>query len=232
MKARKQLNVPTEPFTPMESTSTLQTSDFEINIQPLTSENKETKSTDSINPDVDERENHQMKGTVTHLSDRTTNIPPTYDASSASHSTTTIADPDPEFDQVEDNREIQIINLEAEANIPSIHKSCLQTLLAAAFANVIGHDDAIMQFDQLRHRTKEAKKDKRQLPGYKKLTEQHVKSFRNSCTEAQGGASAEHLEIRTRFFLIHMDAYQQQKRIHNMQTSSKEYSKESIEIML
>ena len=167
---------PTEPFTPMESTSTLQTSHFEISIQPLTSENKETKSTaDSINPDVDERENHQMKGTVTHLSDHTTNIPPTHDASSPSHSTTTIADPDPEFDRVEDNREIQIINLEAEANIPSIHKSCLQTSLAAAFANVIGHDDAIMQFDQLRHRLKEAKKDKRQLPGYKKLTEQHEK---------------------------------------------------------
>ena len=171
----------TEPSTPTESASPLHTSHFEINIQPLTSKNKETEFTaNSYNPDVDEREYHQMKGTVANLSDLTTNTeenPPTYDTSAASHSTTNIADPDPdpEFDRTDDNREIQIINLETEANIPSIHTSCLQTSLAAAIANVIGHDGEITQFDQLRHKLKEAKKHKRQLPGCKKLMEQHEK---------------------------------------------------------
>ena len=104
--------IATEPSTPTESASPLHTRHFEINIQPLTSKNKETEfSANSYNPDVDERENHQMKGTVTNLSDLTTNTeenPPTYNTSAASHSTTSIADPDPdpdpEFDRADDNR--------------------------------------------------------------------------------------------------------------------------------
>ena len=97
IKARKQLHVPTrfatEPSTPTESASPLHTRHFEINIQPLTSKNKETEFTaNSYNPDVDERENHQMKGTVTNLSDLTTNTeenPPTNDTTAVrSHNLT------------------------------------------------------------------------------------------------------------------------------------------------
>ena len=103
---------------------------------------------------MDERENHQMKSTVTDLITNPEENPPTYDSSQlVTAQLASIADPDPEID----NREIQIINLEIEASIPA---SSLQTSLAAAIANVIGHDGEIMQFDQLRHKLKEVKKHK------------------------------------------------------------------------
>ena len=94
IKARKQVNIRTRLLLNHLLPQTvpalqLHKSHFETSIQPLTSNNKETEFTANLyNPDVDERENHQMKGTVTDLTTNPEENPPTYDTSSASHSTT------------------------------------------------------------------------------------------------------------------------------------------------
>lgn len=155
------------PLYPMES---LQMSDFEDHILPLTSQAMEEQMiTNSIDPDVEDGENHQTTATTTYSSGLATNVALT---SSIICST---SDSGPDSNQIEDNHEIHITDLEAESNIKSTHSSCLQTSLASAIAKALGHDREITEFDKLRHQLKEAKKHKKQLPGYKQLTDQHEK---------------------------------------------------------
>ena len=116
------------------------------------------------------------------------------------------SDSGPDSDQIEDNREIHITDLEAESNIKSTHSSCLQTSLASAIAKALGHNREITEFDKLRHQLKEAKKHKKQLPGYKQLTDQHEKFLTLFGTRLLKHrsklASAEYSTIRTRLFLL------------------------------
>lgn len=157
-------------YAPSETLHLSFTYDFEDPILSLNSQAMEEQMiTNSIDPDVEDGENHQTTATTTYSSGLATNIALT---SSIICST---SDSGPDSDQTEDNREIHITDLEAESNIKSTHSSCLQTSLASAIAKAIGHDREITEFDKLRHQLKEAKKHKKQLPGYKQLTDQHEK---------------------------------------------------------
>ena len=178
----------------MDSTSNLHTSDLEVQLTSGASE-VETIPT-STDLAIEDKEKNQMIHDQTFSPDpapgtEVITMLPISNTNSVTLSTNTTnpgcQSPDPETlsiansstadptcnlepDQVDDNREIHITDLEVEIHTCT---SCLQTSLATAIAKAIGHNSNIVEFDKLRHKLKQAKKQKHRPAGYKDLIDQH-----------------------------------------------------------